>query len=109
MTRSDADFIFFVSLGAWLAIMVGFVGETVFTTKMTLDVIRSRQVAPEEPNKYDSWKLLRLHRSMFPASNKRKFFWISQTIFIIAMLVEFLQSTLPSILDRLHHAIPPGR
>ena len=90
-----------LGLGASLAFFVGGFGIIVFTTQVTLDLIRSRQVPPEEPNKYNYWKLLRIHRSIFPASIKRKLLWTSSAIFVTAWLVQLIKTVLEWHLNRL--------
>ncbi len=92
----------FLGLGCLFAVCAGAFGYLFFDSKMKLDVIRTRQLTPEQSEEiYNYWKLLRIHRSMFPASSKRRFFWASMVIFQIAILVQFIQAILQWHFDRL--------
>ena len=88
MTR---NFFSYLQICFSIALFVGGFGMLFFTAKMKLDVIHNRQVTPEESKEmYNSWKLVRIHRSIFPESGKRKLFWTSWAILLTAALVQLI-------------------
>jgi hypothetical protein len=86
-----------------IVLFVGAFGFLFFIAKMKLDVIHNRLVTPEESKEmYNYWKLIRIHRSIFPESGRRKLFWTSWAIFLIAVLVQFLLGITMSHLNKSH-------
>jgi hypothetical protein len=85
----------FVELGCTLAVFIGAFGNILFIAKMRREIGRNQQVTPEQSIEMNNYiKLLRIHRSIFPASSKRKLFWTSEAVMLIGALALFIQSTL---------------
>jgi hypothetical protein len=90
-------------MGSAFVLCVGVFGFLFFIAKMKLDVIHNRLVTPEESKEmYNYWKLIRIHRSIFPESSKRKLFWTSWAILLTAGLVQFALSITMWHLNKSH-------
>jgi hypothetical protein len=87
-----------------IVMIVTVVAHLAFFTRLKLEIIRNKQKAPEYEAKdfYIIWKLLRLHKSIFPISRTRRFyfvsigFWLLLVLTFIAVLVadRFLHTNL---------------
>jgi hypothetical protein len=100
MTR---HFFSYLQMITGIAFIVGGFGCFFFNAKMKLDVIDNRQVTPEESKEmYNYWKLIRIHRSIFPESGKRKLFWTSWAIFLTAWVVLIIHGTAMWHLNKSH-------
>ena len=101
-----AFIIFFVAL---LAVTIA---QFVFITRLKLEIIRNKQNLPEYEAKdiYNIWKLLRLHKSFFPLSRTRCFYFVSLGFWLL-LILPFITALLADrfLHTNLLHLIHVGR
>jgi len=101
----------YFEIGCSLAMIIGILGQLFLITRIKLDIIHNTKVVPEQArDMYNYWKVLRMHKSVFPTSRTRLLFWVSQLIFFLALLMLLVQiATTHFWHNNLLNLFPAGR